>query len=203
MLKIMGLMQLQGQAPTLYDPIKIHTAALAAMGWSNPEEFFVPPQARAQPPPQLLEMQQQMENEKKAADAKTAEAQARTTEANARAAEAKAKIDTGHFAPKPEGGVAAGGEPAESMLDIATAQAKILDAHTREREAAIRARTAAVEDQNRDQDRRAKQQDTAIDLAKAVIGAPSAGESGKQVGVAGVGKKTLGIIKDVDKGIGT
>jgi hypothetical protein len=89
------------------------------------------------------------------------------------------------------------------MLDIATAQAKILDAHTREREAAIRARTAAVEDQNRDQDRRAKQQDTAIDLAKAVIGAPSAGESGKQVGVAGVGKKTLGIIKDVDKGIGT
>jgi hypothetical protein len=203
MLKIMGLMQLQGQAPTLYDPIKIHTAALAAMGWANPEEFFVPPQARAQPPPQLLEMQGQMENEKKAADAKTAEAQARTTEANARAQEAQAKVDTGHFAPKQEGGVAGAAQPEESVLDIATAQSKILDAHTREREVAIKARTAAVEDQNRDEDRRARERDARIGLAKAVISAPAAGESGKQVGVGGVGKKTLGIIKDVDRGIGT
>jgi hypothetical protein len=203
MMKVMGLKQLQQGNPTLYDPIKVDAVALRVMGWSNPEEFWVPAAARAQPPPQLLQMQQQMANEKAAADAKLQEAQARTTEANARAAEAQAKVETGHFAPKPEVGVAEGAQPEESVLDIAKAQAAVIDAHTREREAALKARTAGVEDQNRDQDRLAKQQDTAIDLAKAVIGAPTAGESGKQVGVSGVGAKTLEIIKDVDRGIGT
>ena len=46
-----------------------------------------------------------------------------------------------------------------------------------------------------------KEKETAIDLAKSVISAPTQGESGKQVSVKGVGKKAKGIIKEVDKGI--
>ena len=78
----------------------------------------------------------------------------------------------------------------------------MLDAQTHAREVAIKEREAATENQNRDQDRSAKEKETAIDLAKAVISAPTAGESGKQVGVKGVGKKAVGIIKQVDRGIG-
>ena len=201
-MKIQGLMQLQQAAPNLMDPIAIVTAAIRAIGWANPEQFLVPPAARAAPPPQLQQMQAQMANEKAAADAKVTEANARATEATAKQADVQAKIDTGHYAPKAEG-VAAGAqaEPPESQLDIATAMAKVRDSETRAREVAIKAQEAQVENHNRDLDRAAKEKDTAIDLAKAVIGAPTAGESGKQVGVSTVGAKTNKIIKDVDKGV--
>jgi hypothetical protein len=201
LMKVVALKQLQGQSPNLYDPIKVDTAALAAIGWPNPEEFFVPPAARAAPPPQLQQMQAQMKNEQAAAQAKVTEAQARATEAQAKAADVKAKIDTGHYAPKQEGVAAGAPQQTDTPVDVALAQAKIMDAHTRARDVAIKAEMAATENQNRDQDRQAKEKETAIDLAKAVIGAPTAGESGKQVGVSQVGSKTKKIIKDVDKGI--
>jgi hypothetical protein len=200
-MKVWALKQLQQANQTLYDPIKVDTAALAAIGWPNPEEFFVPPAARANPPPQLVQAEKQMQNEEKAADAKVAEANARTTEAKARADEATAKIVSGHFEPKPEGGVAGPQQPETSPLDVATAEAKLMDAHTRRGELHLKQQTASVEDENRDRDREARGQDAAIGLAKAVIAAPAAGESGKQVNVSEVGNKATGIIKDLDKGI--
>lgn len=200
LMKVMALKQLQGASPTLYDPIKVDTAALGAIGWPNPEEFFVPPAARAAPPPQLQQAQAEMVNKAKAAEAKTVEAQARATESQAKAAETKAKIDLGHFAPKqPTQGVA-GPEPI-SPLDVATAQAKLIDAHTRQREVAVREQQAETEDRNRDLDREAKEREAAIALAGDVIKAPTAGESGGQVNVGHVGKTAHKIIKDVDKGI--
>ncbi len=201
LMKVVALKQLQGQSPNLYDPIKVDTAALAAIGWPNPEEFFVPPAARAAPPPQLQQMQAQMANEKAAADAKVTEAQARATEAQAKQADVQEKIDSGHYNPKPEAGVAGPAPPQDTPVDEALARAKMLDAETHSREVAIKAHEVLIENQNRDQDRAAKEKDTAIDLAKAVIGAPTQGESGKQVGVGNVGKKTTKIIKQVDKGI--
>jgi hypothetical protein len=199
-MKVLALKQLQAASPNLYDPIKCDTAALAAIGWPDPEQFFVPPAARAAPPPQLQQMQAEMANDKAAADAKVTEANARATEAKARAADVQAKVDAGHYNPKPEAGVAAA-PPTDTPADEALAQAKIMDAHTHAREVAIKAQEAATENSNRDQDREAKERETAIDLAKSVIGAPTARESGKQVGVADVGKKTTKIIKQVDKGI--
>ena len=202
MMKIMGLFQLAAQAPNLYDPIAMHTAAMQGLGWSNPEQFFVPPAARAAPPPQLqAQMQAQMANEKAAADAKVTEAGARATEANARAAEAKAKVETGHFAPKQESAAAGPAQQVDTPVDVALAQAKILDAHTHAREVGIKAQEAATENSNRDQDREAKDKETAIDLAKAVITAPTAGESGRQVDVGAAGHKATKIIKQVDKGL--
>lgn len=201
LMKVMALKQLQAASPNLYDPIKCDTAALAAIGWPDPEQFFVPPAARAAPPPQLQQLQGEMANEKAAADAKITEANARATEAKAKAADVQAKVDSGHYAPKQEGVAAGAPPPTDTPVDQALAQAKIMDARTRQQEVAIKAHEAATENSNRDQDRTAKEQETAIDLAKAVIGAPTAGESGKQVNVNGAGKKAVGIIKQVDKGI--
>ena len=191
MMKIMGMFQLAQMQPTLYDPIAMHTAAMQGLGWNNPEQFFVPPAARASPPPELQEMQQKMANEKQAAQAKTAEAGAREKEAQAKVAEVQAKIAAGHFAPKQEGLAAA--PPEESTLDVAEAQAKILDAHTRQREVAIKERESEIENANRDADRHAKERETMIGLAKDVIMDPA--------GVSGAGKKAVKIAADVDKGL--
>ena len=203
MMKVVGLLQLQSSAPNLFDPIKVNTAALAAMGWPNAEEFFVPPQARSNPPPQLVQANAQMKVEGQKADADTLQAQARMKEAEARTTEAQAKTaGVGHFAPKqPEAQAPESGPEPTSPLDVAKAQAALLDAHTRATEAGLKARELSTENENRDKDRDAKEKETAIDLAKSVISAPTQGESGKQVSVKSVGSKTKKIIKDVDRGI--
>lgn len=202
-MKIMGLKQLQSASPNLYDPIAIDTAALKAMGWANPEQFFVPPAARAAPPPQLQQLQAEMANKKTEADAKTTEANARAAEAKAKAADVQAKIDTGHYRPKAEG-VAAGATPPDQDLpsDTAEAQAKLIDADTRQREVSLKERESHMESESRNREYEAKERDAALGLAKAVITAPTAGESGKQVGVGEVGNKTNKIIRQVDKGLG-
>ncbi len=200
-MKVQGLMQLQQAAPTLMDPVAIVTAAVRAIGWANPAQFMVPKQAQAQPPPQMQQMMAEMENDKKAADAKVAEANAKTTEAQTKVKEVEAKIAAGHYAPKQDAPGVIPPPEEESLLDVATAQAKVLDAHTREREVALKERTAQVENSNRDHDREAKERDAAIGLAKAVITAPTAGESGKQVDVSKAGSKTNKIIGTLDKGL--
>lgn len=195
MMKVVALMQLSQQAPTLYDPIKVHTAALASIGWPNPEEFFVPPQARAAPPPQLIQAQQEMQNQAKDADAKLLTAQAKAQEAQGRAAESKAKVDLGHFAPKHEGGLAGNAPEPESLLDVAKAQATVLDAQTRARELALRARDAHIEDTNRDQDRHDKLLESGLDIAREFAHS----ETGKLD--ANAGTKATKIIDQVDRGI--
>lgn len=85
MMKIMGLKQLQQANPTLYDPIAIDTAALQAMGFSNPQQFMVPPQAMGAPPPELMEKQAKLQIEKQKADAQTMVAEATVAEKMANA----------------------------------------------------------------------------------------------------------------------
>jgi len=200
MLKITGLKQLQASSQNLYDPIAIDTAALIAMGWSNPEQFFVPPAARASPPPQLLQMQNEMANDKAKADAATAEAKARMTEAQAAAAETAEKIKTGALAPKPESTSAGPAQQVDTEVDKALAQAKLMDAETKKREVAVREKEAETENQNRDKDRLAKLHETAIGLAGNLVRAPTT-EGGGQVSTSGVGVKARKIINDVDNGL--
>lgn len=76
-MKVIALKQLQGASPALYDPIAVDTAALQSLGWSNPQQFLMPPGAASQPPPELLKMQADAENAGKLADAKVAETQSR------------------------------------------------------------------------------------------------------------------------------
>ena len=189
MLKIMGLIQLQGQFPTLMDPVKICTTAIASMGWSNPQEFMVPPQAQAAPPPQLIQAQAELADKQKATDAKTTEAQAKMIQAQGFAAKAHAEaqtagLDGGQGAPAP------GPEPI-SPFDIAKAEAMTLDAKTRAKEVGLKERQMVVEDQNRDQDRHAKELDTRVDLAKDLLTAPP--------GAQNVGAKANRIVKEVKK----
>lgn len=202
LMKVMALKQLQGASPNLYDPIKVDTAALNAIGWPNPEEFFVPPAARANPPPQLIQQQAEMKNKAQDSDSKAKEAQARVTEAQSTAAETAEKIKTGHFMPKPDtpaGGVA--GPEQDSPATILAAHAKVMDAENRAREVGVREMQAKTEDRNRDLDREAAEREAAIALAGDVVRAPTAGESGKQVDVSKVGHKARKIIEDVDKSV--
>jgi hypothetical protein len=193
-MKVMGLMQLSAQAPQLYDPIKTHTAALGAMGWPDPELFFIPPQARTQPPIQLQQLKGQMANEEKAAAAKITEANARATEAGAKLAEVKAKDAAGAFMPKHDGAKGPEQPPPETQVDLATAHAKLMDAETRRQEVGLKAASQVTQAHNERLERESRQQDDAIDLAKAVITDPQ--------DAASAGKKATGIIHEIDKGLG-
>jgi hypothetical protein len=76
----MALKQLQSQNPSLYDPIAIDTEAMITLGWSNPEQFFAPPESQGKPPPQVLEAQAKLQIAKQDSDAKSMLAQAKTAE---------------------------------------------------------------------------------------------------------------------------
>lgn len=202
MMKIMGLKQLQAANGQLYDPIAIDTAALIAMGWSNPDQFFVPKSARGNPPPELQEMQTKMANETQDTKSRATEAQAKLLEAQAQDAESKEKISSGALRPDPpDAGGGEGSQQVDTPVDQMLAQSKLMDSQTKRMEAGLKARTAQTENQNRDQDREAAEREAALELARALVGRPSQGESGKQVGTDGIGAKTNQIIKDVDKGL--
>jgi hypothetical protein len=201
-MKIVGLMQLASNAPNLFDPIKVNAAALNAMGWPNSEEFFVPPAARTQPPPQLVQAQQQMKNESTKAQADMIEAQARAKEADAKTTDAQARVaGVGHYAPRtPEPAAPESGPEQPTPVDLAKAQASLMDAQTRRHEAGLKAAQINQEDKAREQDAKDKEREAAINLASDVIRAPTT-EGGGQVNVSGAGRKAKKIIRDVDKGV--
>jgi hypothetical protein len=143
-----------------------------------------------------------MANETKKAQADADRAAADLIEANAVKAETENKIAVGAHVPKQESAGLAGSQQVDTPVDKAEAHAKLIDAHTRAREAAVHERVAAAEDQNRDQDRIAREREAAIKLASDVIRAPTHPISGKPVDVGDAGHKAHKIIQDVDRGIG-
>ena len=118
LMKVMALKQLQASNPTMYDPVAIDTAALQAIGWGNPQQFLAPPQANASPPPELLKMQSDTQNQTKIADARVMEAHTR-----AKTADAKAQTDAQRYQTQ----AAYDGE--RLKLDNAKTQAGILKDH--------------------------------------------------------------------------
>lgn len=103
LMKVAALKQLVAQNPSLYDPIAVDTAALQALGWSNPQQFMVPAAAQGNPPPELLETMANIENDKKNSEARMLDAvtRAKETDADIALKMAKAQAD----AQKVEGGV--------------------------------------------------------------------------------------------------
>ena len=77
LMKVMALKQLQQANQSLYDPIAIDTAALQAIGWSNPTQFMAPASVQGQPPPELIAEQAKIAATTKTADAKMLEAQSK------------------------------------------------------------------------------------------------------------------------------
>ncbi len=147
LMKVLALKQLAAASPSLYDPIAVDTAALQALGWSNPAQFMVPKSAQANPPPELLQAMAQMENEK-------SNAAARMLDSQTRAQESQAKIELDRARLQLEAQRAGlTGEPDPSQMaemELRAAELKqqqedaILDAINRKRDRESRERLAAV-----------------------------------------------------------
>ena len=147
LMKVLALKQLAAASPSLYDPIAVDTAALQALGWSNPAQFMVPKSAQANPPPELLQAMAQMENEKSNAAARMLDSQTRAQES-----QAKIELDRARLQLEAQ---RAGliGEPDPSQMaemELRAAELKqqqedaILDAINRKRDRESRERLAAV-----------------------------------------------------------
>lgn len=160
-MKITALKQLQAANPSMYDPIAIDTAALQAIGWSNPSQFMAPPQAQKNPPPEMIQAIAKVQNETKTADARMIEAQSRM-------AETQAKIQSGAFAPKQptQGG---GVDPQAGQAALVKAQADLMNAQTKAGEVGIRHQERMAEDENRDLDRQSRERIAMLNLARDIV----------------------------------
>jgi hypothetical protein len=169
-MKVMGLKQLQAANPNQYDPIAVDTVALQTLGWSNPDQFFVSPEARAAegPPPEVQKEMAKLQIEKQEADTKGAVA-------NAKVAETKAKIEQGAFAPKPGLGA---GQQTDTPVDLMDAQTRQLDAQTKAKSLGVEVHDTEIENQNRDQDRKSHEKIAALGIAKDILTNPARAEAG-------------------------
>ena len=77
LVKISALKQLQQSNPGLYDPIAVETAALQALGWNNPEQFFLPPDQRNKPSPEAQKAMADAQNDAKNSEARMLDAKTR------------------------------------------------------------------------------------------------------------------------------
>lgn len=152
LLKIAGLKQLQQGNPTLYDGEAIDKAALKAMGWSNPEQFFVPPEKRQQMPPEMQEKLAELKVKQQDSDAKMLTAQAKAHEATAKA-QAFAQ----------GGGVEEGGDQGPNPAEL---HLKAADIALKGKQLAEQQERSKIDDINRDKDRAAK---LAIERAKIIM----------------------------------
>ena len=84
LMKVLALKQLVASNPSLYDPIAVDTAALQALGWSNPSQFMIPKSAQGKPPPELMQAMAKAQNDKSNADARMMDSQTRAKEAQDR-----------------------------------------------------------------------------------------------------------------------
>jgi len=131
LMKIMALKQLQQSNPAMYDPKAIDIAAMKAMGWSNPEQFMAPPDAAANPPPQVMQAIEELKIKKQEADAKTMLAQAKVQESQMQEGQAPDPVKMAEL------------QLEQREIEMRGADAK-LDAFNRLRDRESRERLAAV-----------------------------------------------------------
>ena len=155
MMKIVGLKQLQAANPSMYDPIAIDTAAMQAMGWSNPQQFLVPPSALQQkPPPEVQYAQAMVGIKKQEADAKTAMVQVKAQEAAAKA----------------QGAPSEQPDPNQAVLDQLKAQELQLKAN----EMQVKQQDQMMDALNRKRDRESRERLAAVKLAEDMAVNPQA-----------------------------
>jgi hypothetical protein len=92
--KLGALKQLQAANPGQYDPIAIDTVIIQALGFSNPEQFFVPADAQGQMPPEMQAklMDNQVDQIKAQASMLASEAKMKEVETNAQLGQAQTQI---------------------------------------------------------------------------------------------------------------
>ena len=187
MMKIMALKQLQQMNPSLYDPIAIDSAALIAIGWSNPQQFMAPISSHATPPPEVLQAQAELKIKQQDADAKTMLAKAKAAELQAKAQQppegqnqppqglgvldmAKAKAmhtDSQTKAHK----VMSDAQIAAQQLHIEKmkAQTGLMDAHTKARDVFQKRDDIMMRNENDEKDREARNKLELLSLAKEMV----------------------------------
>jgi hypothetical protein len=148
-MKIMALKQLQQQNPTMYDPIAIDTAALQAIGWSNPQQFLVPAEAQGKMPPEMQQKIAELAIKKQEADDKT-------KLADAKVAEIAASLQQGGQ----QGGVA----PFDPM--------KLAELQLKQMELKEKAKDSELEAMNRKRDRESHERLAAIKFAESMAKNP-------------------------------
>lgn len=180
MMKFMALKQLQQQSPSLYDPIAIDTAIIQGIGWASPQQFMAPPSAQAAPPPQLLQMQAEMQAKMQDSQAKMLMAQAKVTEAKAKAEALGAEASQGRAE---GGGVEQVDTPVDQMnaeserikahahltVSQAKAQAELMNAQSRQQELQIQRAQTAFDDAHHGEEMQNKARETAVNLAKELV----------------------------------
>lgn len=162
-IKVMALKQLQASQPGLYDPIAIDTAALRAIGWNNPEQFFASPEAQGRMPPEMQAAMAQFQIAKQEADAKTVDVQtkqqatqaktqldAQKLQLEAQAKQQSAQLDEQKLqleAQKAQTGLA---PPEDNSQELAI---KAMDVAAKAKEIEFKNRHADMANENRDLDR--------------------------------------------------
>ena len=165
-MKVMGLKQLQQQNPTLYNAVAVDTAAIQTLGFSNPQQFFVPQQQLQQPPPELAE---------KLADAQNEQARIQIEQFNAetKRQEANAKIQQGFFTKPMHGeglGSAAKDQGAPSEVDYMQAHSDAIDAQAKMMDAQTRARQADMQHVHHQNDRLDEHHQMGLDFLSDLLG---------------------------------
>ena len=173
-MKIQALMLLEQAAPTLYDPVAIHTAALQAIGWNNPQQFFAPPDAQAKMPPEMQKMQAETQAKMQEVQAKLKDADSRATLAQAKVQEVKAKslemaarvhmdaTQAHHDRSNPE-------QPEDNSLDAIKAHATLMDAQTRAKLADTKQADIAIKAHMDAADRQSREKVEMLEMAKEIV----------------------------------
>ena len=153
LMKVLALKQLVASNPSLYDPIAVDTAALQALGWSNPSQFMIPKSAQGKPPPELMQAMAKAQNDK-------SNAEARMMDSQTRAQESQARLELDHLRLQME------------MQRDQGDPAKMAQIDTQQMEIQQRAQDGILDAINRKRDRESRERLAAIKLAEEVMRNP-------------------------------
>jgi len=163
LMKVLALKQLVATNPGLYDPIAVDTAALQALGWSNPQQFMIPASAQGAPPPEMIQAQAKMANDQM-------NSQARMLDSQTRAKEAQERLQLDHMRLQMEMNQNQGPDP-EKQAQIQTQQMEIQQ----------RSQDSMLDAVNRKRDRESRERLAAIKLAEDLMKDPSGLSTAQQI----------------------
>jgi hypothetical protein len=166
-MKIMALKELQAANSGLYDPVAVDTAALQAIGWSNPQQFFAPPQTLAQKPPQIQQQEAELAIKAQDAQAKLLTAQSKAEETKAKTTEIQQRVAMGGKGKeaKPDHAGKGGLMP----IDVLNARTSAQEADTKAAAVKLRGHEMMFQAHNDEADRKSREQLELLQIAKEMM----------------------------------
>jgi hypothetical protein len=171
LMKVVALKQIVAQNPTLYDPIAVDKVSLQAVGWSNPEQFMIPPEAQGQMPPEMQQAMAKLQIDKQKADAQMLSAQSKAKADDVKATLEMAKMHAENGSEEaPESNELSEHEKQVNIEDLRIkkqlADAKMLDAKTKAAGLGVQMQKDRADNMMDQQEMVAKERIQAIDLAQ-------------------------------------